>query len=263
MTPLLIRDMLEADESFVSACTHVGESSEIDRAAGRRLAWLRGKHHDGLRVKVAVIEGRANGFLYLMPIEICPWGPSGRDLMAIPCLFVKTDAQRQGAGRALVASAEDEARHQGRRGIVTLGYYHDFWFMPARFFEGLGFKAAERRGEQAVLWKAFDDSVAAPRLLRSAYKFEAVPGKVVVDLFFNSFCLTSNIETQRVREVAAEFGNRVVLQEHPAGDQQVPGCFQTPRGIFVDGEEIGWGYEAPKEGIREAMIRALETAERA
>jgi hypothetical protein len=34
-------------------------------------------------------------------------------------------------------------------------------------------------------------------------------------------------------------------------------CHQVPRAIFIDGEEIGWGYAAPKEGIREAILKKL------
>jgi len=34
-------------------------------------------------------------------------------------------------------------------------------------------------------------------------------------------------------------------------------CYQIPRAIYVNGSEIGWGYEAPKDGIREAIQRAM------
>jgi len=32
------------------------------------------------------------------------------------------------------------------------------------------------------------------------------------------------------------------------------------RAIFVNGQEIGWGYEAPKDGIRKAIEEALESS---
>ncbi len=33
--------------------------------------------------------------------------------------------------------------------------------------------------------------------------------------------------------------------------------YQIPRAIFINGKEIGWGYEAPKEGVRDAITEAL------
>jgi hypothetical protein len=80
----------------------------------------------------------------------------------------------------------------------------------------------------------------------------------VVDLFWHTFCETSCIEAQRVREVAAEFGDAVVLNEYCADDREVLLRYQNPRAIFINGKEIGWGYAAPKEGIAEAIAQALK-----
>ena len=96
-----------------------------------------------------------------------------------------------------------------------------------------------------------------PEFLHPVYQYHPVPGKVVVDLFTHSFCLTVAMEADRVREVAAEFGDRVVINEHDSDDIEQLWCHQLPRGIFINGKEIGWGFEAPKEGIRDAIEQAL------
>jgi len=262
--PLIeIRDMDKTDEYFVGTCTHTHESEEMDAAAARRLAWLGAMHEKGSRVKVASVGGEKTGFLYVIPIEFSPWGPLGHDLMVVPCLYVASKGH--GVGKALLAAAEEEARRQRRKGIATIGYYHDFWFMPAGFFEANGFskcgEAKQRyfdsKSRAAVLWRVFDEHAEAPVLLKPNYQFKPVPGKVVIDLFWNAFCQTSNIEAQRVREVAAEFGDSVVLNEYSADDRPTLLRHQVARGIFVNGHEIGWGYEAPKAGIREAITQAM------
>lgn len=51
--------------------------------------------------------------------------------------IVRDRFKGHGTGHALVAAAEEEARRQGRKGIVVTAFYHDFWFMPAPFFSGL------------------------------------------------------------------------------------------------------------------------------
>jgi GNAT superfamily N-acetyltransferase len=258
-----IRDMQPADEYFVGTCTHTHESEEIDSSASRRLAWLGATHERGSRVKVATLDGNRAGFLHIIPIEFCPWGPLGRDLLVIPCLVSVNKGH--GVGRALLAAAEEEARRQGRKAIVTVGYRHDSWYMPASFFDANGFSKCEQPEQKrhesertgVLLWKALRQRAEAPVPLKPNYRFESLPGKVVVDLFWNTFCQTSNIEAQRVREVANEFGDALVLTEYCADDRAVLLRYQIPRGIFVNGRESFWGHEAPEDGIREAISQAL------
>ena len=121
----------------------------------------------------------------------------------------------------------------------------------------LGYAEAAREGDAAVLWKAFDDSAETPRFRPSRYEFEPVPGVVAVDLFWTPVCQTSDIEAQRVREVAAEFGDSIIVREYPADDPDALARFGIPRAIYVNGEKIGWGHEAPREGIREAIEKAM------
>ena len=265
MSSVEIYDMRDKDdEYFVETCTHVNDISEhmlreeIDTFAKRRIAWLRNMHEKGSRVKIASIDNDQAGFLHIMPIEICPWGPIGQDLMVIPCLTVIGKAKGRGIGRALIHSAEEEAKHQGRKGIITIGYYHNHWFMQALFFEKCGFSMIKRKGTIGILGKFFEESVESPRLLKPNFRFKPITGKVVVDLFWNTFCQTSDIEAQRVREVAAEFGELVVVREYCADERLILSRYQIPRGIFINGKEIWWGHEAPKEGIRESISQALK-----
>jgi len=265
MSSVEIYDMRDKDdECFVGTCTHVNDISEhmlregIDTFAKRRIDWLQSMYKKGSRVKIASIDDNQAGFLHIMPIEICPWGPIGQDLMVIPCLTVIGKAKGRGIGRALINSAEEETKYQGRKGIITMGYYHNHWFMPAPFFENCGFSLIERKGTIAILGKFFEESVESPRLLKPNFRYKPIGGKVVVDLFWNTFCPTSDIEAQRVREVAAEFGESVVVHEYCADERSILSCYQIPRGIFINGKEIWWGHEAPKEGIREAISKALK-----
>lgn len=269
MPGLQIRDMDETTEYFVGTCSHVNETKEADACGERRIAWFRKMHEKSLRVKVALEDDKPIGFLYVMPIEVCPWGPLGKDLLAIPCLYVLNEKKSQSVGSSLITEAEKEARLQGKKGIITVGYYHDFWFMPARFFERCGFspvgKARQVTSEgekeylsnEAMLWKVFDCSAEAPEFLKPNYQFRPVSGKVVVDLFWNVFCSTSDTEAQRVKEVAREFGDSLVLNEYPADDPAILQRYQMPRAIFINGKKIGWGYEAPKDGMRQAISEAL------
>jgi len=257
-----VRDMQAEDEYFVSTCSHVGESEEIDACAVKRRTLFRDLAARGGRFKVALVGGEAVGFAHGLPIDHASWGPLGRDLVVLPCLFVPDRCKDLGIGRALVEAIERDARRAGFAG-TTLVAYRDIpgaeWFMPAAYFERLGYEVVDERGVEVLLWRPSRKDAPPPRFLRPNYRYLPIGGKVAVDLFWNGFCQTSAIEAQRVREVCSEFGGRVLLREFDAEDHEILLRYQTPRAIYVNGRPISWGYEAPKEGIRAAIERALES----
>ena len=255
---ITVRDMQAEDEEFVGSCTHVRETTEWTASCRRRVPWLRANFRRGLRAKVALLEGVHAGFLLVMPIEIAPWGPVGRDLMAIQCLTIKDEARSKGVGRRLIAAAEEETQRQNRKAVTVVAFFHDFWFMPAPFFERCGFEVVRRKGKLAILWKVFDPSAAPPTFPDRHYEFVPAAGKVVIDLFWSRSCLTTDTEAQRVREVAEEFGDSVLLREYCSDDPQVRSAYGIFRAIFVNGIEVGWGCEAPKNGLREKIREAQQ-----
>jgi predicted N-acetyltransferase YhbS len=256
-----IRAMRPADETFVSTCSHIDESEENDACAVDRAALLRALIAEGADVEVALVDDRPVGFAHGVPIERSSWGPAGEGLFVLPCLFVVGSAAGSGIGRRLVEAIETAARRRGRQGVVVVGYTYGgdaAWFMPAGYFEHLGYRIVERRPPETLLWKPFAETASPPSLFRPAYQYEPAAGRAVVDLFWNAFCPTSAIEARRVREVCAEFGGDVVLRERCAEDRPCLVRHQISRGIYVNGREIGWGYEAPRDGIRRAIAEALE-----
>jgi len=262
----IIRDAAPgtADERFITTCSHVDESEEIDRCAERRRVLFDRLRAEGARFKVAVFDDALAGFIHGVPIRHASWGAVGENLMMIPCLFVRERFSGRGVGRALVEAVEAAARRTGTNGVAVVAYRdlaEAAWFMPAPFFDELGFEEIERRGHEALLWRPFLPNLAAPRLLRPDWSFQPVSGKVVVDLFWNEFCPTSSIEARRVREVAREFGDNVIIREYQAEDRSILLCHQTPRAVYINGREIGWGYEAPREGIRNAIRDAFRAIE--
>ena len=255
---IIIRDMTKNDEYYVGTCTHVNENnSEYEISCPRRISWLRSMEKHGLRVKVALLDGVHAGFLYVMPIERNPWQIRGRDLMIFPCLVSQSKFSKKGIGPELIKAAEEETKSQDRNGFATIGYFGDFWFMPAGYFLKLGFKVAERRGEEVILWKKLNQNAEPPQFREESYKFKQIKGKIVIDLFWNRFCLTSDVEAQRVRDVALEFGNDVILNEFSAVDQKVLQQYGISRRIYVNGKMIEVGPEIEKNTLREAIKDVL------
>ena len=255
---IIIRDMTKDDEFYVGTCTHVNENNiEREKSCKRRIVWLKSMEKHGLRVKVALLDGIHAGFLYIMPIEINPWNIQGRDLMVFPCLVSQSKYSKKGIGKKLIKAAEQEAKSQDCKGIATSGYFWDFWFMPADYFLKLGFKVAEKRNEEAILWKQFVADAEIPKFREENYTFKPIKDKVVIDLFWNRFCLTSDVEAERVREVASEYGNKVILNDFSAVDQKIIQQYGIERRIYVNGKMMELGSEIERNKLRDAIESAI------
>jgi hypothetical protein len=256
--PIIIREMTKDDEFYVGTCTHVNENNiEREESCPRRISWLKSMEKFGLKVKVALLDGKHAGFIYIMPIEINPWQIQGEELMMFPCLVSQSKFAKKGIGKKLIEAAEEETKSQKRKGVATVGFFWEFWFMPADYFLKLGFKVAKKKGIEAILWKQFDDDVEPPQFRKENYKFTPIKGKIVIDLFWNTFCLTSDVEAQRVREIASEYGEDIILNEFSAVDQKVLQQYGIERGIYVNGEPMQLGSEVEKSKLREAINNAF------
>lgn len=248
--------------NFVSVCTHIDDQNEeTDKIVRVREAWIKESMAKGLKVKVAVDDnGKPIGFAHCLPIELGTWGMSGKDLMTIPCLTrqykrVYNREQGSGVGRALMKAVEAEAK-KTKKGVAVLCYDNDFWFMPYSFFKKLGYKEVARQGNTVIVLKAWE-KVDPPVMHKLNYKFKPTKGKVVVDIFWHPICSTSICEIQRVREVCAEYGDRVILNEYNCGVKDMLEKHQTSRALFFNGKYKRWGYEAPRDGLRKEIEKAL------
>ena len=255
-----IEDVNDETLWFVAACTHVGETTDQDRGGAVRKAWIEEMLPQGLQIKVALDGEQPIGFIHLLPIEHTAFGLQGRDLLTIPCLALQDEYHGRGIGRMLMEAAEAAARATDAKGLALVGYEweDDFWFMRADFFRHFGYQEAGRCGNAVILWKCFADDVEPPHFFEPAWEYEPVPGRVAFDAFWNRQCLTSAVEIHNVRQVCTEYGDRVLLREYDASDLAVRERYQIARLLAVNGREIGWGYEAPREGLRAAIQEALD-----
>lgn len=257
-------DLTDEHYQFVTLCTHEYQpSDEGDRVIAVRRSWLERMMARGLKIKVAVDGGDPVGFIHCLPLELGIQGMSGTDLMAIPCLTLgyRSVYRRKtgsGYGRALIEAAESEARSCSK-GIAVVAHDNDFWFMPAAFFRRLGYREVARRADTVVMLKSFQP-VEPPVMHHPSYRPRPIPGKVTVDVFWHPMCGTSIVEMLRLREVSAEFGDGVVLNEYDCGDKDTLERYQIGRAIFIDGRRVDWGHEAPRDGLRQEIGRAAEAA---
>ena len=256
-------DLTDKYMEFVALCTHNDEINQENEASALvREHWIRNTMKKGLKIKVAVDDkGNPLGFAHCLPIELGAWGMTGKDLMTIPCLTLQyqkvyKEERGSGVGKALIQAVEEEAK-KTKKGVATLTYDDGFWFMPTSFFKKLGYKEVDRQRDTVIMMKIFEP-VAAPRMFKLKYEFKPITGKVVVDIFWDQLCPTSICEVNRVRQVCAEFGEKVVLNEYNCSIKKNLEKYQTARALFFNGHYKCWGYAAPKDEVRKEINKKLE-----
>jgi GNAT superfamily N-acetyltransferase len=247
---------------YVSLCTHIDKDhTEFEQAAAMRQSWLKEMSPNGSIITKVAIDESANplGFVHLVPIESPLSAMMGKDLWVIPCLTlnyhrVYHNIRGSGVGRLLVQACEEYVKQVGGKGIAVYAYKGDMWFMPAAFFQKIGFTLVSNTSD---IWVKKWVSVKDPLPVDKCYEYLPIQGKVIIDYFWSPFCLTSCQEVLNIREVVSEFHDRVVLYEYRSDDADSLKTCGLVRALFINGNKVNWGYAAPKEELRKALRKLL------
>ena len=264
MVKFEIRDLTPENLGVEAVCCEV-ENKDLQQVADEKVAWLKHMMLKGLSAKLTYEDEKPVGFIEYLPIEHAPIAVVGEDLTFIDCIWVFSPNpdkrpggfQGKGYGRTLIEAAEADAKKTSK-GMAVTAYDHDFWFMPMSFFTRFGYKEVNRRGTLVLLMKAFEP-VERPSFLKSKYKPQLLPGKVVVDAFWNAKCPMGLVVMHRLREACAEFGDQVVLKEICTNERKVIDQYGLSSGIYFNGESRFWAPPSKNE-IRAELKKALDKA---
>jgi GNAT superfamily N-acetyltransferase len=267
-----IIDLTEEYEPTFLACLKDWDEETVGRCHKAR--WCDMMKCKGLRVKLALDDSeRAVGMIQYVPIEYAR--AEGQDLYFIQCIWVHGyeegmgNQQGQGAGKALLQAAEEDARALGAKGMVAWGLAFPYW-MPAAWYECQGYVEVDRLVCDVLVWKPFASDARPPRWMRPRKTPKPVPGRVTVTALVTGWCPglspTSNARNglsaaSDARRAAAEFGDRAVYWEIDASDPAVLAEWGMESALFVDDECINTGmtdypppsYEAIKQKIQQKL----------
>jgi N-acetylglutamate synthase-like GNAT family acetyltransferase len=234
-------------------------SDEIKEGGSHKELWFRRRTKQGLRVKLALVDGKAVGMIQYVPIEHA--FAEGRDLYFIHCIWVHGykgkgvgNQQKRGVGKALLAAAEDDARALGAKGMAAWGVGLPF-FMRASWFKKHGFQKVDKNAVAQLLWKPFTDDAVAPKWIREKKKPELTPGKVTVSSFKNGWCPAMNMVFERAKRAAAEFGEAVDFKAVDTSDRAAFLDWGIADALFIDGKAVRTGPPPSYEKIRRKIAR--------
>ena len=234
-------------------------SEEMAEASRLKENWYNEMKDKGLRVKLARHEsGVIAGMIQYFPIEYS-W-VKGKDLYFIGCIWVKgglkgqVNFQKQGLGKALLQAAENDAKTLGSKGTVAWGTSLPVW-LKASWFKKQGYKPVDKKGflGDVLLWKTFTNDAVAPEWIEQNKKPEKLEGKVKVTCISNGWCPAMNLSFLRAREVAAEFGEDVVLEEVNTMKRENFDEWGISDVLYIDGQKISTGPPPSKEKLRKKI----------
>ncbi|MBN1982898.1 MAG: GNAT family N-acetyltransferase [Chitinivibrionales bacterium] len=237
-------------------------SEEIKEAGDHKARWFESMKEKGLRVKLALDDNdQVGGMIQYAPIEHSM--AEGENLYFVHCIWVHGHAkgrgnfQKQGMGKALLQSAEEDVRNLKSKGLVVWGVILPF-FMRASWFRKHGFKNVDRHGMMQLLWKKFTADAKPPKLLRRRKVPEVEQGKVTVTAFINGWCPAQNMVFERARRACQHFSDTVVFKAIDTFDRTTLLEWGICDGLFIDTKEVFHGPPLSYEKIEKLIQKRVK-----
>lgn len=234
-------------------------SDEMKEAGDHKAHWYGLMRDRGLRVKLALDDGgEVGGMIQYLPIEES--FVDGEELYFIPCIWVhgheegRGDFRKRGMGTALLEAAEGDVRARGAKGMAAWGLAIPVW-MRASWFKKHGYRRADRKGLQALVWKPFVEDAKPPRWMLPKREPEKVAGRVVVTSCLSGWCPAYNISHERARRAAASFGDEVLFETIDTRDRRTLAEWGISDQIFIDGVPVGAGPPPTREKLTKLIAK--------
>ena len=271
---------LSGDTIIAEACCGEGDMSKKSElteqehnrllAAEIKVEWIKKIIPKGFSAKIAYEGEETVGFIEYMPIELTNLY-KGSSLYIINCMVAPHTPpwgepykkRIPGCGSALLQAMIEDVKSKCK-GIITpfgFAYTEDM----RGFFAKFGFEEFENEGLKMLIKRFEPVELPFPVYYEKKYKYQPVPDKLVIDVFWSSICPDLGPrQLLNVKDVAEEFGDRVVVNDICTDDRKILikygiDPFTSWSTIFFNGKPM-FGHPGPaeKEEIHETLKKMLE-----
>lgn len=187
------------------------------------------------------LDARAKVFIEYGPAEKS-WVPiTAPDYLNVNCFWVSGKYKKNGYGKALIQSALDDAKKQGKAGLVTVVGTKKFHFMSdTKWFLKQGFKEVEKLPSGfSLLVKKIDETADNPSF-NDSVRTGACPEKSGIVVYYSNRCPFSEYHVQHsLVETAEKRGLPLtVIKLETMEEAQSAPTPATIFSLFLDGQFI-------------------------
>jgi GNAT superfamily N-acetyltransferase len=211
-----------------------------------------GRHVEGYHVRLA--NGEVIGHLYYAPSERALFSYDVEPgVVILYCEWIQPRYQRQGFGTRLFQTLVSDSRQAGVKGILVEATEFVAQ-MDYRIYLERGFEWVESGEPRRLLYLPLTQP--GVRVQQLPLQIRPRRGAPVEILVIQGFPCPYDVSTLVIlREVAQEFGNRVVVREVELSVETIK-TYGAARGIFVNGKPKLAGAEN-EDAIRQAITEEL------
>lgn len=198
--------------------------------------WLKGEFNNGYVFRR--LDERAKVFIEYGPAEKA-WVPiTAPEYLNVNCFWVSGKYKKNGYGKALLKSAIDDAKHQGKRGLVTVVGTKKFHFMSdTKWLLRQGFETVEKTSSGfSLLALKFKNDYVNPKFNESVLSGEC-PDKKGIVVYYSNRCPFAEFHAKESLVETAEKRNlalKVIKLKSMEEAQNAPSP-ATIFSLFLDG----------------------------
>ncbi|MHA1297218.1 MAG: hypothetical protein ACTSPH_11505, partial [Promethearchaeota archaeon] len=153
-------------------------------------------------------------------------------------------------------AAEDDVGSKAK-GMVAWGISLPFW-MKASWFKKQGYVKVDKQGISVLLWKPFSEDVIPPKWIKPRKKPHKLNDKLLNTCFNNGWCPAQNLVYERIKKVAPEFGDDVILEIIDTMKRDVFEEWGIVDGLYINEKNIRTGLPPSTDDLRKKNRKKLK-----
>ncbi|MFP3723296.1 GNAT family N-acetyltransferase [Niallia circulans] len=213
-----------------------------------KLAWLKERFKDGLKVKILLEEGRQRGFIEYIPGEFTWRAINAKKYMVIHCFWIVGKSKGKGYGSKLLEECIKDARELHLDGIAIVTSKKS-WLPDKTIFEKKGFNQVDKRGDFELMAYAFQND-RKPSFIDWPQLANEYDNGITV--FKSNQCPFTQDAVDNLQAAADEHGLNVTVLEMN-DNEMVQHQSPTPFGVFTviyNGEIITYHPETKNKFLQ-------------
>jgi L-amino acid N-acyltransferase YncA len=223
----------------------------------QKLAWLRQRFAEGMRIKILYEGDRSVGFVEYTPGVFAWRAVEAPNYLVIHCIWVVGKGKKKGYGSRLLNECVEDARQMQKHGVAMVTSSRH-WLAGKKLFLKNGFEVVDQSPPSfELLVKRFDDGAPLPAFPKDWDERASRYGAGLTVVYADQCPYIKDAIKQYV-ELAAERGVDASVVKLTSG-REVQNAAPSAYGVFnvvYDGRLVTYHYMGKKE--KEALIELWE-----